>query len=302
MKDWKAIAKKILFPPMWLKIILVIISTVALVAVFIKGWDTSPIAYIVYVLAFYTLTVVSIACSLNFPRYYKSVRQKINNNKFGNRYLTDVVFKTQFSLYRSLVINLLYVAVNLISGIWFRTAWFIIFAVYYTILAVMRFLLLRYVNKNNIGQKLLAELKRSRLCAIILLTVNIALTGAVLMILYQDRGFDYQGILIYVMAMYTFYITTAAVINIAKYRKYNSPIMSTAKVINLAAALVSMLALETAMFSQFGAETSPEAKKIMVAATGGGVSIIIVSIAIYMMVRANKEIKKLKSNIVKDEW
>lgn len=302
MKDWKAIAKKFMFPPMWLKIILVIISTVALIAVFVKGWETSPIAYVVYVLAFYTLTVVCIACSLSFPRYYKSIRERINNNKFGNRYLTDVVFKTQFSLYRSLGINLLYVAVNLISGIWFKTAWFIIFAVYYVILAVMRFLLLRYVNKNDIGQKLLAELKRSRLCAIILLTVNLALTGAVLMILYQDRGFDYQGILIYVMAMYTFYITTAAIINIVKYRKYNSPIMSTAKVINLAAALVSMLALETAMFSQFGAESSPEFKKIMVAATGGGVSIIIVSIAIYMIVRANKEIKKLKSIIVKDEW
>lgn len=294
MKDKKTTLKKILFPPVWVMIILTIVSTVALVTVFLKGGETSPIAYVVYVLAFYTLVVVSIACGMNCPKYYKSVKQKIYNNKFGNRYMTDVAFKTHVSLYRSLTINLLYVAVNLFSGIWYRTAWFIIFAVYYIILAVMRFLLLRYINKNELGQKLLGELKRSRACAIILLLINLILTGAVLMILYQDRGFEYNGILIYVMAMYTFYITTAAIINIIKYRKYNSPIMSTAKVINLAAALVSMLSLETAMFSQFGAETSPQLQRIMIAATGGGVSVIIVTLAIYMIIRANKEIKIIK--------
>lgn len=260
MKDWKSIVKKFLFLPMWLIIILVIISIVALVSVFVKGWDTSLIAYVVYVLAFYSLMVSCIACSMTFPNYYKIIKQKIYNNKFVKRYLTDVVFKTHISLYCSLGINLLYVGTNLFWGIWYNTTWFIIFAVYYMILAIMRFLLLRYVNKNKIGQNRLEELKRSRLCVMILMTINLVLLGAVLMILYQDRGFEYHGILIYVMALYTFYVTTFAIINIIKYRKYNSPIMSTSKVINLAAALVSMLSLETAMLSQFGIETSLENK------------------------------------------
>lgn len=294
MKDWKAIGKKLLFPPVWVMIILAIVSTAALITVFVKGWDTLPIAYVTYVLAFYSLMVICIACYFTFPRYFKGLKQKIYNTKFGNRYMTDIAFKTHVSLYRSLAINLLYVAANLFWGFWYQTAWFIIFAVYYSILAMMRFLLLRYVNKNKIGDKLLGELRRSRLCAIILLLINLVLTGAVLMILYQDRGFEYHGILIYVMAMYTFYVTTSAIINLIKYRKYNSPIMSTSKVINLAAALVSMLALETAMLSQFGAENSPQFRRIMVACTGGGFSIIIVSMAIYMIVRANKEIKKIR--------
>lgn len=297
MKDWKAIAKKILFLPVWLLILLALVSTVALVAVFVKGWDTAPVAYVVYVFSFYSLTVVCIACSRTFPGYYKSIRQKVYDNQFGNRYMTDVAFKTQVSLYRSLTINLLYVAVNLFSGIWYQTAWFIIFAVYYSILAIMRFLLLRYSNRNEIGQKRLEELKRSRLCAIILMMINLVLTGAVLMILYQNRGFDYFGVLIYVMALYTFYVTTAAVVNIVRYRKYNSPVMTTAKVINLAAALVSMLSLETAMFSQFGKDSSPEFQRLMVAATGAGVSVIIVAMSLFMIIRATKEIKKSKAAI-----
>jgi len=42
------------------------------------------------------------------------------------------------------------------------------------------------------------------------------LAGAVLMMVHFGRSFEYQGILIYVMAMYTFYITTAAVIHVVK--------------------------------------------------------------------------------------
>lgn len=294
MKDWKKIVRKLLFPPVWVMIIIAIISAAALIAVFVKGWEASPIAYIVYPISFYALVVICIACFLTFPGYYKNIKQKIYSNKWGNRYMTDVVFKTHMSLYSSLIINLLYVAANTFWAIWYHTVWFGIFALYYSILAVMRFLLLRYVNRNKIGKKRFEELKRSRLCSVILLLINFVLSGAVLMILYQNRGFEYHGILIYVMAMYTFYITTMAIVNLIKYRKYESPIMSMTKVINFAAALVSMLSLETAMLAQFGSETSMESRQIMVMATGAGVSVIIVAMAIYMIVKANDEIKKIR--------
>jgi len=264
------------------------------VAVFVKGLDTSPLAYVSYVFAFYTLCVLCIFCWKTLPGYWKTGKEKLYTNKIANRYLTDAAFKTHVNLYRSLAINLLYVAVNAISAIVWGTHWFALFAVYYAILAVMRFLLVRYVNKNKIGASRLGELHRARLCAYILLTVNLALTGAVLMMVYFHRGFDYQGILIYVMAMYTFYITTTAIIDMVKYKKYGSPIMSMSKIIKMAAALVSMLSLETAMFSQFGGDMSIENQRIMIMATGAGIAVIVVAMAIYMIVRTTKEIRSLK--------
>ena len=116
------------------------------------------------------------------------------------------------------------------------------------------------------------------------------------MILFQNRGYEYHGILIYVMAIYTFYVTTHAIIDIIKYRKYSSPVMSTAKIISLSAALVSMLSLETAMFSQFGGAMSLENQRIMIVATGAGVSIVVITMSVHMIVRATKEIKKLRGN------
>lgn len=294
--DWKKIGKNLLFPPLWVIIIGVVVSAASLVYVFMQGLEQAWFAYGIYVLAFYALTVLCAWCSKVFPKRFRSMKQKIYENPFGNRYMTDVVFRTNMSIYRSLGISLLYVGVNVLSFFLYRSMWFVILAGYYSILAIMRFLLARFVHNVGIGKDRLGELKRSRLCAVILLTINFVLSGAVLMILYENKGFEYHGVLIYVMAAYTFYITTNAIIALVKYRKYNSPIMTITKIISLSAALVSMLSLETAMFSQFGADMAIEDKQLMVALTGAGVSIIVITMAVYVIVKNAKEMKQLRDN------
>ncbi len=291
MKKWQKVCKKLLFPHILIVIILTLLSALGLVLVFVNGLDTSPVAYAVYVVAFYSLTVLCLACWKTIPTYYKNVKDKLYGNKYSNRYLTDKTFKIRVDLYRSLGINLIYVCINAVSAVIYSTAWFAIFAVYYSIMAIMRFLLVRYVGLDN----LIGEYKRSRVCAYLLMTVNLALSGAVLMMVYFDRGFEYQGMLIYVMAAYTFYITTASIIDIVKYRKRTSPIIATSMVIKMAAALMSMLFLETAMLSQFGNESSAEFDEgIMIMVTGAGISVIVVVMAINIIIYSTKQIKKLK--------
>lgn len=292
--DWKKIGKKLLFPPVWLMVLLAIVSAVALMFVFIKGMEQSIPAYIVYVLAFYTLSVVTVFCVMVLPRQYSTIKQKVYANPLGNRYMTDRVFRTNVSLSVSFVINMLYVGINLWSWQMLKSYWFMVLAVYYVIMAVMRYLLVRYVRIQKIGTSILSEWKRSRICACILLLINLSLSGAVLMILYQNRGYDYPGIMIYVMALYTFYATILAIVNIVKYRKLGSPVMSTAKIVSLSSALVSMLNLETAMFAQFGADMSPENQRIFIILTGAGVSITVVTLSAVLIVNANKEIRRIK--------
>ena len=60
--DWKKLGKKLLFPPVWRMALLTIISAVALTLIFVKGMEQSILAYIVYVLAFYALSVVTVFC------------------------------------------------------------------------------------------------------------------------------------------------------------------------------------------------------------------------------------------------
>ncbi|MBR2408112.1 MAG: hypothetical protein IKB07_04075 [Lachnospiraceae bacterium] len=288
--------KKWLFPPLWIIVLLTVISTVLLVAVFGKHLESHPGAYVVYVVAFYTVSVLSVACWTTLPKKVKCGVAWFYSTKFGKQYRTDAVFKNQISLYATLTINVLYVGVNVILYFWYESMWFIILAAYYGILAWMRFLLLRYKAKHEIGSNRDGELHRAILCSSILLLVNIILSGAVLMILFEEKGFFYHGILIYVVALYTFYVTVYAIVNVIKYRKYNSPVMLTAKFIALSAALVSMLSLETAMLSEFGAEMPAEQKRILIAATGGGISVAVVIMSCLMILRSLKEIKRLRSN------
>ena len=290
--DWKKLGKKLLFPPVWLMVLLVIVSAVVLPLIFVKGMHESIPAYIVYFLAFYTLSVVTVFCAMVLPKQYSAVKQKLYDDPLGNRYMTDRAFRTNISLSISFVISMLYVGINLWSWHMLHSWWFMVLAVYYVIMAVMRYLLVRYVRVQKIGTDILCEWKHSRGCAYILLLINLSLSGAVLMILYQHRGYDYPGIMIYVMALYTFYALTMSIADIVKYRKMESPVMTTAKIISLSAALVSMLNLETAMFAQFGTDMAQQDQNLMIMLTGAGISITVITLSVMLIAKATIEIRR----------
>ena len=112
--DWKKIGKKLLFPPVYLMVILVILSAVTLTLVFVVGMEQSIPAYIVYVLAFYTLSVVTVFCVMVLPKQYSTIKQKIYDHPFGNRYMTDRAFRTGFSLSVSFAISITVVTLSVL--------------------------------------------------------------------------------------------------------------------------------------------------------------------------------------------
>lgn len=66
--------------------------------------------------------------------------------------------------------------------------------------------------------------------------------------------------------------------------------------IPIAAALVSLLSLETAMLAQFGKGKNPEAfRQIMTGTTGGAVCLIVFSMSIFMIVKSTRKLKILKN-------
>ena len=292
----KRFFQRLLFPPVWLMVLLVILCAAGLAFVFVRGLAETIPAYVCFTLSFYTLCAVSAFSVLRLPPQLRRWRQKAHANPQMHRFLTDDKFHAQVSLYLALGVNLLYVAVNLLSHLLYRSMWFVVLAAYYAILAVMRFLLVRYVRVNPLGANHLGEVRRARLCAYLLLLINFALTGAVMMILFVNKGFTYHGVLIYVMAAYTFYSTAHAIVDLVKYRKYHSPVMTVSKIIALSAALWSMLALETAMFIQFGGEMTPENQRLMIILTGAGVSLATIAMSVFILVRTARERKGRKQH------
>lgn len=294
MERFKKILNKILFPRLALVILSVPVAAALLIDTFLYEEEYSPIAYLSYLLSAYSLMIVC-ARMTRIPK--ESIKATLHRNAYIHRYLTDIPFKTHASLYLSLGLNLIFVAMKLFYGIQYQSVWFGTLAVYYVMLAVMRFLLLNHVNRSGIGRNITAEWRQYRWCGIILLLMNIVLLGVVILVVKKNESFRYAGYLIYVVAMYAFYNIISAARDVVKYRKYNSPVMSASKSIKLATALVSMLSLETAMLMQFDAGQNPPAfRKVMTAATGGGICAVILVTAVFMIVRSAKQLEERKKN------
>lgn len=300
MEQFKRILKRLFFLPPLPTVLISLPSFIFVFCVLGMGID-GAVAYVSYGLSAYAMVITT----TGMTRIIQAVRNGIDSHPLvkkllahplGGRYITDVAFRAEVSLYPSFVINILYAAIKLVSGILYGSVWFITLSAYYILLAVMRFLLLTSARKRHVKSSIAAEFKRYRVCGVLLAMMTLALSGMILFIVRQDGGYDYPGILIYVMAMYAFYAVITAIINIIKFRKHGSPVLSAAKAINLTAALVSMLALETAMLSQFGQDNDPLFRKIMTASSGGVACVFVLGMAIYMIVHATKQLKKPEFN------
>ena len=249
MERAKAVFRKMFFLSFPAAVCVVIPAFALLIYVLTEGID-GPLASLTYAASTYGLIIAVIW----IVQGGKRIRAWAANIPLVQRYLQDAKFRTDISLYVGFAVNLLYIAIKMASGLYYHSPWFISLAVYYALLAVMRLLLL-YRWKWPEGLALQrVELRRYRFCGIVLLMMNFALAGVVTFIVHQNRGYEYPGVLIYAMAAYSFYAVIIAATNVVKFRRHGSPILSAAKAINLVAAMVSILSLETAMLAQFGSD------------------------------------------------
>ncbi len=289
--DPKKIGKALLYPPTAIKLALLPLATVLLVgSMSLLGVDT-PIAYFSYVLSAYTLTVLC----LDIPRLFQRIKRFKSENKYARRWREDARLRVNVTLYGSLLWNTLYGILQLWLGLYHHTFWFLSLGVYSVCLALMRFFLVRHTGRFAPGEQMKRELLSYRLCGWILLVMNLALALIVFFMVYWNRTFIHHMITAIAMAAYTFTAFTTAVINVVKYRKYNSPAFSASKAISFAAACVSMLTLTSTMMTTFGeGKMDPFTQKLMLGGVGAAVSATVLAIALYMIVRGTEKIRQYK--------
>ncbi len=291
--DWKKLGKALLFPHIVIMILLVPIAAAFLICSLALMDKESPIAIVSYVLAAYTLTVwcFKIPCLIRFFQAFK------NENQYARRLQEDARLRVNISLYGSLLWNFAYALLQLWLGFYHRTFWFYSLGTYYICLAVMRFFLLRHTRKYIPGEKMRIELAKYRACGWVFLIMNLALSLIVFFMLYWNRTFEHHMITAIAMAAYTFTAFTVAIVNVVRYKKYNSPVFSASKAISFAAACVSMLTLTSTLLTTFSDGTmTATAQKLMLGSVGVAVSGVVVAMAIYMIVVGTKKMKKEVQN------
>ena len=274
--------KKILYPKTHILLIGLLTIVVSLIyLIFFNGFDTN-ISYVLYLIMTYFLIVICI-------RIYNVAKFKINkiidNNKYLRKYKNDHKLRYKISLFTSLMLNIVYAIFKLLSGIVFKSFWFISFALYYFLLIVLRSNIAKEELKNNTNLK--DEFVKYKKTGIILLFTNVILTIIILIIVNQKIMNIYPDWMAITVAVYTFYLLFNSIYNLVKYRKYKSPLISSSKVINVITSLVSLISLEIILIPTFGGGQT-EFFEIMVMATGGGIALIIIIISLYMIIRSTE--------------
>lgn len=289
MIKFNKLVKKLLYPHIAIILILVPVSVAMLIYTFVFQ-NKDAVAYISYFLSAYALTVVC----LKTPLLISKAKKLKDTNPYIQMYLNNTSLRVKISLYSSLLMNTCYGIFQLGLGFLHRSMWFYSFALYYIMLAIMRYFLLHDIKLTSAEQNLTMEFKRYRFCGILLIAMNISLMIIVFFISWLQRSVQHHFITTIAMAAYTFWSFTKAIIQLAKYKKYNSPLFSATKIISLAAASVSLLTLESAMLNAFGENNSDSFRLIMTTLSGVAVCMFILIMALFMIIHANKNLKKIR--------
>lgn len=276
----KEVIKKILFPNNVAGFLIFNIGFGLLIYVFGNHLEETPLAYISYVLSFYALTIFCIW----FYKVCKFSNESIKKSKIYGLYQTKFLTVTKTTMFLSFAFNLIYGIFKLSIGIYYMSWWFITFAIYYLLLCFMKLSLVKNINNRE------KEYQKLKYTGMILLFLNLILIQIIILIIRQDQIIDYNGFLIYLVALYDFYLIISAIINVFKYRKNHSPVIASSKCINLTVAMISMVSLEVAMVYQFGNNDS-NFKLIMTTSMGFAICLINSFMAIYMILKANKNLK-----------
>ena len=287
METLKKIGKALLFPHIAIVFIIVPFAFFLLgyAAIFVPSMEI--IHVVSYVASAYALTIF--CCRIpQMIRFFKKVKQE---NKYVVRYFSDTHLRINISLYISLAINTAYALLQFGMGLTHSSIWFYSLCVYYLLLAVMRFFLLKHTRTHETAENSKLEWLIYRFCGVLLLLMNSTLGAMVFYMTWQGRTFRHHQITTIAMAAYTFFTLTKAIIQVVKFRKYKSPVYSATKVVGLTSALVSMLTLENAMLTAFSESGQETFILIMNGATGGVVTSTVLVIAIYMIVNSTKQIK-----------
>ena len=297
-----ALKRAFLLPP--LAIAILVPATMVLCIIALNTQGKHPVMeLIIYLASAYALAVLILGLGsiteaaarlLHGSRVYRWAQ----SNTIARLFISDFRFRGELSLYQGLAVSTLFAAFKGVSAVLFRSPWFGAVAVYYISFGVTRLLLVRSwraAERLSDDARRLREFQGLRQCGMLMLAVNFGMAGMAVQLIREEHTVVYPGSVIYITAAYSFYILTLSVVNLIKYRRLNSPVLSASKALNFAGALMSVFNLENAMTSRFSSDIV--FRRLMNTAFGLAVCLAVLIMALFMIAHSTRSIKKLRTEL-----
>ena len=282
-KGWKRI-----FPlPVWAVVLLFAASCGGLIWVFVNGLEQWWGAYVLYCLSAYGLA----ALCVKLPGAVRMEKNWMRKHPKVANFLNASELKFTFGLYIEQFINFTYGIFKIVSGIVVGSAWIGADGIYnFTQALIQLFQILRR-KKPGTMQK---QWQSYRFCGVLILLMHLTLTGIVFQMVNWNRVEESGEIMIIATAAFAFYKFIFAFIDLAKDRKHKHPIDSSVRMLELSQAFFAIFSLQAGLLHIFG--TGENWEHWMNTAVGCMVCLLTVAMGIYMIRRANREIKTIQEN------
>ncbi|MGN1201943.1 MAG: hypothetical protein ACI4RF_01500, partial [Eubacterium sp.] len=237
MKKFKEILHRLLFPPVWVVLLCTVCAAVLLIFVFVKKYDTSPIAYFSYAFSAYSFCIL---LAFLIPNTVSGGKNVISKIPLVNKYFNDRIFRAQTSIYISLIVNTVYSVFYFVMAVVQKSYWQVTLSLYNFVFSLMRFMLVKSYRKakkeKDEKDRLIYEFKSYRLCGIFMFLMSATMAGMIELMISDGKKAGGEIITI-TIAAYTFYCFIIAIVNVVNFRKQNSPILLASKNICFARAL-----------------------------------------------------------------
>ena len=182
----------------------------------------------------------------------------------------------------SLIFNIAFATYHLVMGLTTSSWWLLTLGLYYLVLSIVRFVVLRSKSKERFIAKFTGWM---------LIILSIPLAGTVILSVVRDRGHEYHMIVMIAIAAYAFTKITLATIKLIKARHSTSATLITLRNISFSDAFVSIFALQRSMLVSF--EGMTEAGIMIMNATLGSAVCVIVFLLGVNLVKQKKLLFKL---------
>lgn len=280
-RGWKKI-----FPfPVWTGGILFAACCGGLIWVFANRLDMWWPSYILYGLSAYTLTDLCI----KLPAAVRMERRRLKNHPKAERLLKDKNLHFKWGLYVEQFINFTYGMFKIVSGVVAGSAWIGADGIYNFAQALIQlFQILRRKKPGTIQE----QWKSYRLCGWLILLLHMTLIGIVFQTVNWNRVKESGEIMIITTAAFAFYKFISSFVDLAKDRKHTHPVDSSVRMLGLAQAIFAIFSLQAGMLHTFGTGEAWERPLNLV--VGCLVCLLTVATGIYMIRRANREMKNLQ--------
>lgn len=277
-KGWKSI----LFPHPLLVLLLTVLSAAGLGWIFFSGREQTLLAYPIYCLATYSLTTLVITIAKNAKLWTR----KFHDSALSRNLLQDENRMFLLTLFREEIVNLLYGLFKLVSGVLLGSFWQLADGLYNLTQGLIQLLQLILHRKHLPMEQ---QWKSYRFCGWMILVMHLTMIGVMFQMIFRGEAEEYPGYMIFATAAFTFYKLISAIVDVAKDRKHSSPVDASVRMLELTQALFSIFSLQVALLHVFADTTINQA--MMNSLTGCTVSLMVLGTGVYMIRRANRDMK-----------